>query len=75
MPNLLCKLYRKVKFLAIDFTGFRPKPLTQVGVLNVQRCNMLTDIIFVMLGWLSARFIDKLGKKYNLYQPFAPMEI
>ena len=32
--------YRKVKFLTIDFTGFRPKPLvTQVGVLNFQRCN------------------------------------
>jgi len=28
-----------VKFLTIDFTGFRPKPLvTQVGVLNFQRC-------------------------------------
>jgi len=31
--------YRKMKFLTIDFTGFRPKPLvTQVGVLNFQRC-------------------------------------
>ena len=49
--------YRRVKFPTIDFTRFRPKPLvTQVGVLNFQRCKNFR--------YLSKK---KLNLKYNCY--------
>ena len=30
--------------------------------------NQISDVIFSLIGWLSAYYIDKLGSNYNFYQ-------